>query len=216
MISEAKEKRILTLYGKGKSARKISIELKVSREAIQRVLLKYYPQKFESGTAILDSNENVICSKCGMSLKYNDLPIVKRRKYSYRLSYCQDCRTKQIKGVLKDNFGSWFGQRCSSLKSKAKSEGIPFDLDKKYLIDLYLDQEGKCFYTGYLLRCATGEGWSGESASVDRIIPEKGYTKGNVVLCTRRVNTMKNDMTLDEMKEWTPRWYEKLQGVLNA
>jgi CTP:phosphocholine cytidylyltransferase-like protein len=37
-----------------------------------------------------------------------------------------------------------------------------------------------------------------------------GYIHGNVVFCCSRINMMKNNMTLDEMREWTPGWYQRV------
>jgi len=34
--------------------------------------------------------------------------------------------------------------------------------------------------------------------------------KGNVVLCVARVNTIKSDVSLNEMKLWMPGWYERI------
>jgi len=38
--------------------------------------------------------------------------------------------------------------------------------------------------------------------SLDRIFPEKGYTKGNVWVISRKANVMKNDATLDELERF--------------
>lgn len=52
-----------------------------------------------------------------------------------------------------------------------------------------------------------------DKISIDKIIPEKGYVEGNVVLCTNRVNTIKSDLSLEEMKEWIPSWYQKVVEI---
>lgn len=39
--------------------------------------------------------------------------------------------------------------------------------------------------------------------SLDRINPELGYTKGNVWVISRKANVMKNDATLEELKEFS-------------
>jgi hypothetical protein len=40
-----------------------------------------------------------------------------------------------------------------------------------------------------------------DSASLDRIIPSLGYTKGNVRIISRRANTIKNNATIQELKQ---------------
>ncbi len=39
---------------------------------------------------------------------------------------------------------------------------------------------------------------------------DDGYTLGNVVLCTYRANSIKRDVSLDELREWMPGWYDRL------
>ena len=48
------------------------------------------------------------------------------------------------------------------------------------------------------------------SASLDRIIPELGYVKGNVVFVSRRANIIKNNLTLEEMKLLLKNWKQEL------
>jgi hypothetical protein len=48
--------------------------------------------------------------------------------------------------------------------------------------------------------------WGGEtgvetSPSLDKIIPEKGYVKGNVVWVSRRANRIKSDASLKELEQ---------------
>ena len=60
------------------------------------------------------------------------------------------------------------------------------------------------------MSCVLGRGSNPNQLSVDRIIPELGYIKGNIVLCTQKVNLVKNNLTLREMSEWTPGWYGRV------
>lgn len=46
------------------------------------------------------------------------------------------------------------------------------------------------------------------SPSVDKIVPEKGYVKGNVVWMSYRANSLKTDASLDELKGLA-RWIRK-------
>ncbi len=48
------------------------------------------------------------------------------------------------------------------------------------------------------------------SLSVDRIIFDDNYREGNIVLAINKVNVVKSDMTLTEMKKWTPQWFDKI------
>ena len=55
-----------------------------------------------------------------------------------------------------------------------------------------------------------GNGRLPTTISVDKVDPRGGYTPDNVVLCAARINSMKNDVTLEEMREWMPKWYERV------
>jgi hypothetical protein len=43
-----------------------------------------------------------------------------------------------------------------------------------------------------------GKGYNPNAASVDQIIPSRGYVKGNIAIMSRRANSIKNDGTADE------------------
>ncbi len=46
------------------------------------------------------------------------------------------------------------------------------------------------------------------SPSLDRIVPELGYTKGNVQVISQRANAMKNDASMEELKRFA-EWINK-------
>jgi len=65
------------------------------------------------------------------------------------------------------------------------------------LVRLYDTQKGKCYYTGRIMQ--TGhDRVRPDSLSLDRLVPSRGYRKGNVVWCCNLVNTMKQQMTEQE------------------
>lgn len=47
--------------------------------------------------------------------------------------------------------------------------------------------------------------------SLDKIDPTKGYTKGNIQVISRKANTMKNDATIDDLKNFA-RWVRETYG----
>ena len=57
----------------------------------------------------------------------------------------------------------------------------------------------KCPVLGIPLGGVTSRGGSDNSPSVDRIIPENGYIRGNVRIISKRANVLKNNGTLDEL-----------------
>mgnify|MGYP003680884614 FL=1 len=90
-----------------------------------------------------------------------------------------------------------FEQRVvTRIKSRCKAKGIPFDLDVTDVIPPEV-----CPVLGIkLVLHNQGRGYHSDSASVDRIDPTKGYTKGNVRVISARANLLKNDATSDELR----------------
>jgi hypothetical protein len=82
----------------------------------------------------------------------------------------------------------------SGAKRRASEQGLAFDL---VLEDITIPPV--CPVLGIPLH--TGEGmWSTGSPSLDRLIPELGYVKGNVVVISWRANALKRDATLEELE----------------
>jgi len=80
-------------------------------------------------------------------------------------------------------------------KYRAKRLGVLFDLD---LRDVVIPD--KCPVLGIPLTSSTSGKAVASSPSLDRMIPEKGYVRGNVFVISYRANVLKNDATLDEIK----------------
>jgi hypothetical protein len=99
-------------------------------------------------------------------------------------------------------------QRNSSIKSNCKKNGIEFNLDEKFLLDLWNSQNGICYYSSLPMK-AEGkikgfQGW--QTPSLDRKTPSLGYVKGNVVWCCFAVNSFKQNLTTEE-------FFEKLKSI---
>lgn len=75
-------------------------------------------------------------------------------------------------------------------KQRAKNKGLRFDIDLTYLQDLWTGNDGHCALTGreFVLEKEERGSVKLNAPSLDRIIPELGYTKGNVRLVTFQTN----------------------------
>lgn len=79
--------------------------------------------------------------------------------------------------------------RFSRKRQNCKAQGVPFDLE---FADIYWPTH--CPVLGIEIDYWGTEGTRIEtSPSFDKIIPEKGYTKGNVHIISWRANRIKND-----------------------
>jgi hypothetical protein len=104
-------------------------------------------------------------------------------------------------------------QRVNLLRGKAKKQNIPFEISHKDLSSLFEKQKGLCFYTDQPMVWNRSEGHTRKALTVDRIDGTKGYVAGNIVLCSWRANAIKNDLTIDELRQWIPSWWKRLQEL---
>lgn len=78
----------------------------------------------------------------------------------------------------------------SRAKHRAKKEQIPFDIT---LDDVQIPSY--CPVLHIPIRRAKGGAPACHSPSLDRIIPTRGYVRGNVRVISQRANRLKSDMT---------------------
>ncbi len=77
-------------------------------------------------------------------------------------------------------------------KNRSLKKSLAFDIDLDYLDSIATD---KCpiFGTPFIFGESDGK-LKPTSPSLDRIIPSKGYVKGNVVFISHRANTIKHNV----------------------
>jgi hypothetical protein len=91
---------------------------------------------------------------------------------------------------------------------RARTQEIPFDIDVE---DIHIPET--CPVLGIPLVSNAGDGGPGyglfNSPSLDKIIPELGYVKGNITVMSNLANTMKNCGTLEQCV-LLGKWAEKM------
>lgn len=93
----------------------------------------------------------------------------------------------------------------ANAKTRARQLGLPFDITRD---DIVVPEY--CPVLGIKLTAQVGKrGGNDSSPSLDRIRPERGYVRGNIVVVSNRANRIKADATLRELKLIT-RFYERL------
>lgn len=83
----------------------------------------------------------------------------------------------------------------TNYKNRAIKKGLGFNLTHNYLVELFFQQKGRCYYTGTAFEIR-GPG----ALSLDRVNNNKGYIPGNVVWCRVAVNAMKSSLTYKEVQ----------------
>lgn len=81
---------------------------------------------------------------------------------------------------------------CVYASSHNKHKKCPCNINTKLLRELYKKQDGKCYYTGVMMKLKSSFLKDPFLISVDRIDSSKGYIEGNVVLCCLGMNWLKN------------------------
>lgn len=137
--------------------------------------------------------------KTGDFFKTGDL----REDGKYFLTYNSSGKTKggfrgegwgDYNGFIKYRISTWI----SRTKKRAKNKNIIFNLSPSYMFSIY-PSDGRCPILNIDMKFGNEE--YDNSPSVDRIIPEKGYTQNNVQWVSKIANTFKSDRTSKELRQ---------------
>ena len=81
-------------------------------------------------------------------------------------------------------------------EKRAKEKGLPFDLCVE---DVQIPEY--CPILGIKLEVGIGRGPSDSSPSLDRIYPNLGYVKDNIIVISMRANKIKSDVSVDDIEK---------------
>jgi len=137
-----------------------------------------------------------ICSKCGKEKSLRNFYYHSRRKYY--ISHCRTCSDKRVVKYYKINSNNpkiVFQIRSCEIYRKCRVLKLPCmsKLLGRYLVKLWDESKQTCYYTGRKMDLK-GYPENPNAVTVDRVIPEKGYVEGNIVLCTSIANRAKQNM----------------------
>lgn len=148
----------------------------------------------------------------------------KRGKHAYYLCKCECGNEKEVSrinlmanhtrscGCLKrrkgknnkcwSGCGDLSGRIWSSIKIKAKTRNLGFELTIEEAWDKFEEQGGKCALTGWPISLVSSknQNWR-RSASLDRIDNTSGYSKANIQWLHKDVNWMKGRFSHDRFIE---------------
>lgn len=139
------------------------------------------------------------CFKCGETKEESEFLNAKKNRW------CRDCN----RALARD----WYAANparsmLASARKRAKKNGLPFDLE---LSDIKIP--AYCPVLGIPLVAAASKGApTPNSPSIDRIKPELGYTKGNILVVSLKANQIKSNATLEEIL----KVYEFYNWQINA
>jgi len=114
----------------------------------------------------------------------------RERKRLYRQDAPEREKIKYKKLYYKNNLAK---QMLRSAKRRAIEKRIPFSLEEK---DIKIPEI--CPVLGFILKKGEGKIFP-NSPSLDRIIPEKGYVKGNIIVISHMANSIKQNATPEQI-----------------
>lgn len=214
--------QVIPLYNQGLSNRSIAKSLNYNHhDKIGRLFRRYGISPNGSGPQKINivGYNKAKCSRCEEVKSIKNFQLNKRgvnsKHIDYRNSYCNYCRLEKINLRLRRDIKTFINNRMNRIKAKCLRNKLEFNLDIEYCLKQFSDQNGKCFYTDLHINWKEINGLRPDCLSFDRVDCNLGYLKGNVVFCTKRINSIKLDMSLEEMSKWTPDWYLRANNFLN-
>lgn len=119
-------------------------------------------------------------------------------------------KNRQYRSTKKGHMTTFLSQA----KRRARSKGIDFDLDTEYLLSIAPD---KCPVFGFKFVWGRKPGKRDfKGPSLDRIVQEQGYVKGNVAFISLKANMIKQNVTENELYAVADWLHDKRKEVLNA
>jgi len=135
---------------------------------------------------------------------------IKRKNWEGFYLSCKICESISMKDRYEKNP---IPQMLSNAKIRAKQKNIDFNLTSEYLKKNF-PKDNKCPITGinFQFGYKNQDKKSNDFApSLDKIIPEKGYVEGNVIVVCNIANRIKSDSTI-ELLEKVLNFYKKLKN----
>ena len=149
------------------------------------------------------------CTSCKKNLTLDNFLIHNRKNWKGLRSKCKACGNLEMRINYSKNP---IPQILGGAKRRAKQKNIPFAIDAEYLKSIY-PKNNMCpvlnisFQVGYKSENKKNADYA---PSLDRIIPEKGYVKGNLIIVCNIVNRVKTDSSI-EIIEKVLNFYKKIE-----
>ena len=133
------------------------------------------------------------CSDCGDVLTSDNT-------YKTNKRTCKKCLYKRTSKRMQERTDRREYAMWANAKHRAKRDGLPFDITPK---DIVIPEA--CPVLGIPFSHNTSRGALDNSPTLDKIIPEMGYVRGNIAVMSAKANRIKNDASLADLAAVT-RW----------
>lgn len=155
------------------------------------------------------SKQTYLCDFCGKSYQRHTWRHENNKKRG-RKNYCSlECKyNAQMNPITAfTRLSDMALGRCDKTqRGNPRKTPIPHDIDGEHLYQVFLSQGERCPITGWRLtyyrrRRDRGRGSQPDRVSLDRKVPELGYTKGNVQIVARQVNSARGPWSENHLKK---------------
>jgi hypothetical protein len=153
------------------------------------------------------------CNRIGAKVRYERgyrPPEAGRRAALQKWNVSNKGYIAKQKWAAKNEKNAWAVSVVSGAKRRSITRGLPCDIDKDYVASIAPDA---CPALGIELVYVRGAGpgvLQPDSPSLDRIVPERGYVRGNVVVISMRANIIKHNATAVEIRR-VADWLETME-----
>ena len=144
-----------------------------------------------------------LCRKCNKEVSYTKFRERKDTGWTdinnkLRYTYCRECEKKRFKEAYKKDP---IPQMLSNSKIRAKAKNLAHnitteDIKKVWPKDNICPVLKKPFEMGFKFGKTKSM-----APSLDKIIPNKGYIRGNIVVISDIVNRLKSDASIEDLKK---------------
>jgi len=147
------------------------------------------------------------CPGCKKVLPVTEFYVSKWRRDGRR-SICKSCEISKQKKRRKNNLQIHaIRDVYYQIKQRARKKNIPMEITFNHLKSMY---PGNMICPVLGIKMESGrKNFYVDSPSVDRIVPEKGYVPGNIIVVSMKANQIKSNATPDEIIK-VGTFYKKL------
>ena len=208
------KKDFLKYYKQGMSDSQIASVMLVSRHYIGKIRRSLKLPVNRDSHRLYKKKFKQLISKGYLDLEISKKLGISRRTVAY-LRNKWNVKSNYVKRSYNNNTDRRKGYMLRNIKHSAFTQGLDFDLDYK---DLELPKY--CPILGVKLIYGKGINHP-NNATVDKIVPSKGYIKGNIIIISRLANVMKNNASLKELKLFCNNMkklikYYEIEGALGS
>jgi len=139
---------------------------------------------------------NRVCLTCGGTKDLTEFSVHSyKENVVYYKNECKSCKLLRDRSYYRNlKLNNYKKIIFTSAKRRAKQKGIIFLIDES---DIFIPEF--CPVLGIKL-CVNSLSAKDNSPSLDRLVPDKGYVKGNCFVISNKANRMKQDSSLDDLE----------------